>query len=67
MSRIQTGEVTTNLNDELPDVKLFWVEVVPDQLAKITKFIIIGQAPTEYTPMQHRKLVTRSVNYQMIA
>jgi hypothetical protein len=66
LSWIETGEAAKSLDDELPDAQLFWVEVVPDQLAKIVEFLMTGQAPTRYTLVQHRQLVTHSADYQLI-
>jgi len=66
LSCIEFGESSWCLNDELPDVKLFHIEAVPDQLDEITKFLILGKAPMEYTPTQCHQLVTRSSNYQLI-
>jgi hypothetical protein len=40
MSHIETGEVSMSLNDELLDVQLFHIEVVPDKLVEIEKFLI---------------------------
>jgi hypothetical protein len=63
LSHIQTREASTNLDDEILDVQLFLVEVVPRELAEIEKFLITIQAPTKYTHAQHRQLVTQNVYY----
>jgi len=48
-------------------VKLFCIKVIPDQLVKIKEFIIVGQDITKHNLVQCRQLVTRSVDYQLIA
>ena len=45
MSRIDTGEEPTRVEDDLPDAHLFRIEAVPTELEEITQFLENGQAP----------------------
>ena len=44
MSRIDTREEPTGVEDELPDAHLFWIEVVLVELEEIAQFLEDGQA-----------------------
>ena len=45
LSRIDTGEEPTRVEDDLPDAHLFRIEVVPTELEEITQFLENGKAP----------------------
>ena len=45
LSRIDTGEEPTGVEDDLPDAHLFWIEVVPVELEEIAQFLEEGKAP----------------------
>ena len=47
LSRINTGEEPTGVEDDLPDAHLFWIEAVPVELEEIAYFLEYGQAPEE--------------------
>jgi hypothetical protein len=48
LSRIETWEVGGSLDDQLSDVNLFKIEVVPNYLEDITIFLTTGAVPKEY-------------------
>jgi hypothetical protein len=58
ISRIYSMEVGGNLDDELPDVQLFSIEVMPNQLVHIATYFTIGKVLEEHTQAQHRQQVT---------
>ena len=45
LSRIDTGEEPTTVNDDLPDAHLFHIEEVPLEIEEIARFLENGQAP----------------------
>jgi hypothetical protein len=68
LSWIESGEASQSLDDELPDVKLFHFEAVPDQLADIIEFLTCQDRLQHgiLHPTQHHQLVTHSADYQLI-
>ena len=49
LSRIETGEEPTNIEDGLPDVELFRVGMVDDYYEQIIQFLAMVVAPEELT------------------
>jgi len=49
LSRIETGEEPTNIEDGFPDVQLFRFEMVDDYYEQIVKFLVMGTTPEEFT------------------
>ena len=45
LSRIEMGEEPTNIEDRLPDVQLFRVDMDNDHYVPIIKFLTTGFAP----------------------
>ena len=45
LSRINTGEEPTGVDDDLPDAHLFWIEEFPVELEEIDQFLENGHAP----------------------
>ena len=45
LSRIDTGEDPTRVEDDLPDAQLFRIEFVPIEMEEIAQFLENGQAP----------------------
>jgi hypothetical protein len=67
LSRVESREVGHGLDDSLLNEKLFRVEAVLDQLDNIAEYLTIGQPFFGYTQTKRRQLMTRSVDYQLIA
>ena len=42
LSRIETEEEPTNIDDEFPDVQLFFVDIADDHYAPIIQFLATG-------------------------
>jgi hypothetical protein len=53
-SRILTGEDAGNLDDNLPDVHLFAIQMVDDYFTYIVQFMSTGVAPPKFTTV-HKK------------
>ena len=51
LSRIESGEEPTSLEDNLPDAQLFAITMFDDQYKDIIQFMSTGYAPTEFTMM----------------
>ena len=66
LSRIESGEELSNIDDELPDAKLFRVEMVDDHYKQIVQFLGIEKSPKDFTTSQKKQLVVGSVEFQMI-
>ena len=47
LSRIDTGEEPTEIDDDLPDAHLFRIEAVLEELEEIAQFLENGQAPED--------------------
>ena len=45
MSRIESGEDPTGIEDDLPDAHLFKVKAIPSELAEIGQYLQEGKAP----------------------
>lgn len=49
LSRLEIGENEGAVDDQLPDVDFFRIEVIPDHLEEITTLLTIGHCPEGYT------------------
>lgn len=63
LSILESGEIGSSLDNQLPDVDLFRVEAILDYLEEISTFLAIGKCPKEYTMMQRRYMVMRAPDY----
>jgi len=63
LSRIDSGEEPTNLEEGLPDAQLFTVHMVDDYFFDIAEFLSIGKAPEHYTVEQKKQLVVKASDY----
>ena len=66
LSRLESGEKPIDLEDNLPNAQLFSIQVADDYFADITKFLVIGNAPVEYSEKQRKKLVVKAPNFTII-
>ena len=66
MSRIDTGEDLTGVEDDLPDAHLFRVEVVPTKLEEIAQFLENGQAPKGMSTKKKQILAMKVAPYSLI-
>ena len=67
MSRIETGEKPTNLDEGLPDAQLFTIKVVDAHFADIIEFLTTSMAPAAYSVQQKKELVTWAADFTIIA
>lgn len=67
LSRLETGEEPISLEDNLPDVQLFLVQIVDDYFKHIIEFLTIGTTPVKYSVKQKKQFVVRVVDFTLIA
>ena len=67
MSRIETGKEPTCIEDGLPDVQLFKIDMVDDHYEQIIQFLSMGKALDDFTTSQKNKLVVRVAYFKLIA
>jgi hypothetical protein len=66
-SHILTREDVGNLDDSLPDVHLFLVQMVDGHFSEIVQYLSTGVAPSNMIITQKKHLVVKAENYQLIA
>ena len=66
LSRVVNGEEPTNIHDRLPNVQLFWVDIVDDHYAPIIQFLATGVAPEDMSTSQKKQLVVKASDFQLI-
>ena len=59
LSRIDSGEEPSNLEDNLPDAQLFSIQIADDYYADIIHFLTTGVAPDEFTKQQKKQLLLK--------
>eukprot|EP00253_Pinus_taeda_P004147 PITA_04147 len=67
LSRIETREEPTNLEEGLPDVQLFGVRIANDYFADIIQFLTTGTTPKGYSTKRKKELVVRATDFSVIA
>lgn len=67
LSRIESGEDPTSLDEGLPDAQLFSISIVDDYFSDIVEFLSSRMAPTHYTVSHKKQLVVKASDYQLIA
>ena len=67
LSRLESGEEPTNMEDSLPDAQLFSIHIGDDYFTNIIEFLTIGIAPTEYIEKQRKQLVVKATDFTIIA
>ena len=66
MSRIDTGEELTGVEDNLPDAHLFRIKVVPAELEEIARFLENGQAPKGMSSKKKQIIAMKAAPYSLI-
>jgi hypothetical protein len=67
LSRVTNGEEPTNLEDNIPDVQLFLVQVVDEYFADIIEYLNTGSVLEEFSTAQKKNLVFKAASCQLIA
>ena len=67
LSRIESGEEPTSLENKLPDAQLFVVTVVDKKFEAIIHLLSIGYAHEGFTIVQKKHLVINATDYTLIA
>ena len=66
LSRIETGEEPTGVEDNLPNAHLFRIEVVPIDLEEIAQILEDGQAPEGMSTKNKQILAMKATPYSLI-
>ena len=66
LSRIDTGEEPTGVEDDLLDAHLFRIEAVPVELEEIAQFLENGQAPEGMNTKKKQILAMKATPYSLI-
>eukprot|EP00253_Pinus_taeda_P027028 PITA_27028 len=66
LSRIETGEEQTNLEEGLLDAQLFAARVADRHFEDIIHFLTTGTAPKEYSIQQKKELVVHAAKFSFI-
>ena len=67
LSRLESGEDSASLEDNLPNAQLFLVQIAHDHLNDIIDFLTIGTMPVEHNAKKNKQSMVRSVDFTMIA
>ena len=67
LSRIDSGEDPSNLEDNLPDAQLFSIQIVDEHYTDIIQFLTTGWGPVEFTKQQKKQLVVKATDFTLIA
>ena len=63
LSRIEIREEPTNIDDGLPDVQLFHVDIADDHYAPIIQFLATGVALEDMSTSQKEYLVVKASDF----
>jgi hypothetical protein len=66
LSPIPKGEDVGNLQNSLPDVNLFSVQIINDHFIEFFQMISTRVAPSDMIVTQKKQLVVKATDYQLI-
>ena len=66
MSRIESGEDPTGIEDDLPDAHLFRVEAIPSELVEIGQYLQEGKALDHYSEKRKTILPIKATPFTLI-
>lgn len=66
LSRIQTREEPSSIDDNLLDAHLFKFKAIPDELADIVQFLQDGKAPEGLSEKRKKILAIKATPYTLI-
>ena len=64
---ILPGEDAGNVDESLPNMHLFTIQMVDDYFADTVQLLSTGVTPLEFTIAQKKQLMVKAANYQLIA
>ena len=67
LSRLESGEEPTSLDQGLPDTHLCTIQMVDDYFQDIVQYLATGYAPSEMTTQQKKQLVVQAADFTLIA
>ena len=63
MSRLESGEEPTNMDEGLPDAQLFAIQIVDEYFQDIAQYLSTCIPPSEMTTQQKKQLVVRAADF----
>ena len=66
LSRIESGEDSTSLEDNLPDAQLFAIDVVDKEFDAIIDLLNTWYTPKDYSIWKKKQLVVKPSDYMLI-
>ena len=66
LSRLESGEEPTSLEDNLPDAQLFSIHITDDYSIDMIEFLTIGTVLVEYSTNPKKQLVVKAVDFTII-
>lgn len=66
LSRIDSGEPATRIEDNLSDSFLFKVDAAPDWYVDVCHILSTGSYPSGYTPLEKRQLLLKSKPFTLL-
>src|SRR5277367_2492833 len=67
LSRLESGEEPTSLDESLPDAQLFAIQMVDDYFQDIVQFLSTGIAPSGMSTQQKKQLAVKATDFTLIA
>ena len=67
LSRIESGEEPTSLENNLPNAQLFVITSFDNQYEDIMQFLNTVFLPGDFTTAQKKQLVAQATDFQLIA
>ena len=67
LSRFESSEDPTGIDDDLPDAHLFKVEAIPTELAEIIQYLQEGKAPDHYLKKKKKILAIKAAPFTLIS
>ena len=66
MSKVKSGEESTGIDDDLPNVHLFRIEAIPLELVEIGQYLQEGKAPDHYSEKKNKILAIKVAPFTLI-
>lgn len=66
LSRIESGDDPTRIDDDLPDAQLFRVEVILAELEEIRQYLEEGKAPEHYSEKKKKIITIKATPFTLI-
>ena len=67
LSRLESGEEPTSLDESLPDAQLFAIQMIDEYFQYIVQYLSTGFPPAVMTTQRKKQLVVRAADFTLIA